>query len=69
VNNSGRSQRGMVVDTPGLNVERAMFDLNTMAVISLTKAVLPHMVKRKSGHIIVTSSVAGKIGNVHCTHC
>ncbi|KXJ13384.1 dehydrogenase/reductase SDR family member 7 [Exaiptasia diaphana] len=62
VNNSGRSQRGMVIDTPGLDVENAMFKLNTMAVISLTKSVLPHMVKRKSGHIVVTSSVAGKLG-------
>ncbi|XP_031572268.1 dehydrogenase/reductase SDR family member 7-like [Actinia tenebrosa] len=62
VNNSGRSQRGLVIDTPGIAVEEAMLKLNTLAVISLTKAVLPHMVKRKSGHIVVTSSAAGKVG-------
>jgi short-subunit dehydrogenase len=54
----------MVIDTPGLEVEQAMLELNTLAVISLTKAVLPHMVKRKTGHIVVTSSVAGKIGKI-----
>lgn len=54
----------MVIDTPGIEVEEAMLKLNTLAVISLTKVVLPHMVERKSGHLVVTSSAAGKIGKV-----
>ncbi|EDO43014.1 predicted protein [Nematostella vectensis] len=62
INNSGRSQRGLAVETPGIEVEKAMLDLNFLAVVSLTKAVLPHMIERKNGHIVVTSSVAGKIG-------
>lgn len=62
VNNSGRSQRGLVLDTPRVDVDQAMLDINVIGPVSLTKAVLPHMIKQKSGQIIVTSSVAGKIG-------
>jgi short-subunit dehydrogenase len=32
-------------------------------VVALTKAVLPVMVKQKSGHIVVTSSLSGKLGS------
>ena len=38
-----------------------MLDLNINAVFRTIHAVLPHMVERKSGDIIVTSSVAGMI--------
>lgn len=62
VNNSGRSQRGLVLDTPSVDVDQAMLDINVVGPVSLTKAVLSHMIKQKSGQIIVTSSVAGKIG-------
>ena len=62
VNNSGRSQRGLVLDTLSVDVDQAMLDINVIGPVSLTKAVLPHMIKQKSGQIIVTSSVAGKIG-------
>ena len=61
VNNAGRSQRAMIVDT-AVEVDQQMLQLNTMGPISLTKAVLPHMRQRKSGHILVTSSIAGKFG-------
>ena len=61
VNNGGRSQRALIEDTD-LAVDRAMIELNTLGTISLTKAVLPHFKKRKSGHVVVTSSVAGKMG-------
>lgn len=62
VNNSGRSQRGLVLDTPGVEVDKAMMTINFLGQISLTKVVLPHMIKHKTGQIIVTSSVAGKVG-------
>ena len=38
-----------------------MLNLNVNAVFRTVHAVLPHMVERKSGDIIVTSSVAGMI--------
>ncbi|RMX53392.1 hypothetical protein pdam_00014261 [Pocillopora damicornis] len=63
VNNSGRSQRGLVLDTPGVEVDKAMMTINVLGQISLTKVVLPHMIKHKTGQIIVTSSVAGKVGS------
>lgn len=63
VNNSGRSQRSLVLDTPNIDVDQAMMDINVIGPISLTKAVVPHMIKQKSGQIVVTSSVAGKVGS------
>ena len=65
VNNSGRSQRGLVLDTPGMEVDEAMVNINIFGPISLTKAVLPHMIKQKAGQVVVTSSVAGKVGKLH----
>ncbi len=61
MNNAGRSQRAMAVHTD-LEVDKQMIQLNTVGQISLTKVVLPHMLKRKKGHIVVTSSIAGKFG-------
>jgi len=40
-----------------------MIELNTVAPMSLTKCVLPHMIARQRGHIVINSSIAGKIGN------
>lgn len=45
-----------------MEVDKAMLTVNVLGQISLTKAVLPHMIKQKAGQIIVTSSVAGKVG-------
>ncbi len=61
MNNAGRSQRAFVIDTE-VEVDRQMMELNAISVFSLTKAVLPHMIKRKTGHLVVTSSIAGKVG-------
>jgi len=54
-----------VLDSPGMEVDQAMVNINIFGPISLTKAVLPHMIKQKVGQIIVTSSVAGKVGELH----
>lgn len=61
VNNAGRSQRAVAVDT-SLDVDRAVLELNTLGTLSLTKAMLPHLIKQGGGAIVVISSVAGKIG-------
>ncbi len=58
VNNAGASQRSLVVDTP-FCVEKKMIDLDLMSPIALTKAILPHFLSRKTGRVIVTSSVMG----------
>jgi short-subunit dehydrogenase len=44
-------------------VYQKLIDVDLMAPIALTQAVLPHMVKAKSGKIIMMSSVAGKVGS------
>ena len=51
-------------------VDKAMLDLNVLGTISITKAVLPHMVEQKEGAVIFMSSVAGKMGEypVECIH-
>ena len=61
INNGGISQRSLVKDT-GLDVDKRIMDINYFGTIALTKAVLPNMIKNKHGHIVVISSVTGKIG-------
>ena len=51
----------MIVNTE-IKVDQQLFELNVIGTISLTKFVLPHMVKRNAGHIVVVSSITGKIG-------
>ena len=64
MNNAGRGQNGLVEKT-SLEVDRALLDLNVVGTISLTKAVLSHMIKRHEGQIVVVSSILGKIGKYH----
>jgi dehydrogenase/reductase SDR family protein 7 len=61
VNNAGRSQLAPALDT-SLEVDKTILNLNTIGTISLTKAVLPHMVQRKEGLIAFVSSIVGKFG-------
>ena len=63
VNNGARGQFGLLSKT-SLEVDRAILDLNTVGTISLTKAILPHMIERREGQIVIVSSLSGKIGNV-----
>ena len=61
INNAGLSQRSLCKDTD-LSVYQTLLDVDVMGQIALTKAVLPHMLERQSGHLAVTASVAGKVG-------
>lgn len=60
-NNAGISQRSLCKDTD-LAVYRTLFEVDFFGQIALTKTVLPLMIKNNAGHLVVTSSVAGKIG-------
>lgn len=62
VNNAGVSQRSLVQDTQ-LDVYRKVMEIDFFAPVALTKLVLPVMQQQKKGHIVVVSSVAGKIGS------
>ncbi len=64
VNNAGRSQRGRALETD-IEVDKALFDLNFFGNIALTKAVLPDMIAQGSGHIVVISSLAGKLSTAY----
>ncbi|GGN01161.1 oxidoreductase [Dyadobacter beijingensis] len=63
VHNAGVSQRSYINDTD-LEVYQSLMNVNFFSTVALTKAVLPHMIARQSGHFIVMSSVAGKIGTI-----
>lgn len=58
VNNGGRTQRSLFVDT-SVDVFKELIELNYLGTLSLTKHVLPHMIERKQGKIIVVNSLAG----------
>ena len=61
INNGGISQRSMIEETP-LENDRKIMEVNYFSSVALTKSVLPSMIKQKSGHIVVVSSVVGKFG-------
>jgi dehydrogenase/reductase SDR family member 7B len=61
LNIGGISQRARIDETP-LWLDRKIFEVNYFGTIALTKAVLPYMIRQKSGHIAATSSIAGRFG-------
>ncbi len=61
VNNGGVSQRALAKDT-NISVDKRIMEINYNGTIALTKAVLPHFIEHKRGHIVVTTSIVGKIG-------
>jgi dehydrogenase/reductase SDR family protein 7B len=60
INNAGVSQRAKANETR-LEVDRRIMEINYFSAVALTKAVLPSMLARRSGHVVVISSVIGKI--------
>lgn len=56
--NAGTYIGGDLIDTDSVTIDR-MLNLNVNAVIKNVHAVLPHMIERGTGDIIVTSSLAG----------
>lgn len=61
INNGGVGQRSRVIDTR-LEVDRRIMEVNFFGAVALSKLVLPAMLSRRSGHIVVISSVIGKFG-------
>jgi NAD(P)-dependent dehydrogenase (short-subunit alcohol dehydrogenase family) len=61
VNNAGYGYLAAVEEGEDDEV-RAMFETNVFGLFDLTKAVLPGMRSRRSGHIVNVSSVGGLIG-------
>ena len=61
VHSGGVSQRSLAAATD-LAIDRAIMDLNYFGTVALTKAVLPSMLARRSGHIVPITSVIGYVG-------
>lgn len=60
VHNGGVSQRSRAEET-ALEVDRRVMEVDYFGAVALTKALLPSMLERGSGRIVVVSSLVGKI--------
>ncbi len=61
INNGGISQRSLASET-SFEVDQRVMNVNYFSAVKLTKLILPNMMERKSGHIVITSSLVGKFG-------
>ncbi len=70
INNAGNAHGLDFIDEGNLDDWDSMLDINVKGLLYVSKAILPQMVERKSGHIINIGSTAGKEvyprGNVYC---
>ena len=70
INNAGNAHGLDPIQTGSVEDWDAMLDINVKGLLYVTKAILPNMLERKSGHIINIGSTAGKEvypnGNVYC---
>jgi 3-hydroxy acid dehydrogenase / malonic semialdehyde reductase len=70
INNAGNAHGLDTVDQGSIEDWDAMIDINVKGLLYVSKAIIPEMRDRKSGHIINIGSVAGKEvyakGNVYC---
>ena len=64
VNNAGIAWMGPAMDMP-LEALQAMLRVNVEGVFIVTRAVLPHMMARRSGSVVNLASWAGKSGNAN----
>ncbi|HEY6142928.1 MAG TPA: SDR family NAD(P)-dependent oxidoreductase [Flavobacterium sp.] len=70
INNAGNAHGLDPIQDGNLDDWEAMIDINIKGLLYVSKAVIPQMMERKSGHIINIGSTAGKEvypnGNVYC---
>ena len=60
INNGGISQRSIAKETV-LDVDRRIMEVDYFGTIALTKYLLPHFIKRKSGHFVTIISVKASL--------
>jgi 3-hydroxy acid dehydrogenase / malonic semialdehyde reductase len=69
-NNAGLALGRDLFHEADLHDWNTMLDTNVKGLLFVSKAIVPHMVKRKQGHIVNMGSIAGKEvyerGNVYC---
>ncbi len=61
INNAGISQRSWAIETP-VEVDRTILETDFFGAVTLTKAMLPFMVKQGGGHLVAISSMTGLYG-------
>ncbi|MCL4170401.1 UNVERIFIED_CONTAM: hypothetical protein GTU68_024811, partial [Idotea baltica] len=70
INNAGNAHGLGAIHEGDMDDWDAMIDINVKGLLYVSKAIVPGMVGRKSGHVINIGSVAGKEvyanGNVYC---
>ena len=70
VNNAGNAHGLDPMESASLDDWDAMMDINVKGLLYVSKAIIPQMVSRKTGHIINIGSLAGKEvyqkGGVYC---
>ncbi len=62
VNNAGISQRSTIAET-GMEVYEELMRVNYLGTVGLSKALLPHFIRRQQGHFVVVTSLMGKFGS------
>jgi len=60
INNAGAGQTGPMADVP-LDRVRRLFEVNVFGTLAVTQHVLPRMVAKGAGRIIIVSSIAGVV--------
>lgn len=58
LHSGGISQRSLVINT-SLEVDRRVMEIDYFGTVALTKALLPHFLKRKAGQFVVITSLMG----------
>jgi hypothetical protein len=70
VNNAGLAKGTEKLQEGSLDDWDTMIDTNIKGLLAMTRGVLPHMIKKKSGHIVNIGSVAGRWiypgGGIYC---
>jgi NADP-dependent 3-hydroxy acid dehydrogenase YdfG len=61
ISNAGEYIRRPIAELDPAELQRSL-DINFFGGVHCIKAVLPHMLERKSGHILAVTSMDGKIG-------
>lgn len=58
LHSGGISQRSLAIDT-SLDVDRKVMEIDYFGTVALTKALLPHFIKRRAGQFVVITSLMG----------
>lgn len=61
IHSGGVSQRSLALETD-LNVAQRIMNINFWGTVALTQSILPFMLSKNAGHIVVISSLVGKFG-------